>query len=743
MQEAPLRHRIWLWRDYPRAGSPERRVRMRRAIELTQIPADTTIRITANAYYVLYVNGAWVSRGPARSTHGRRAFDELDVRPYLKTGRNVFAVLVYRVGVATFIDTNEGESGLWIDGELVRTDPHWKVAPAEAYLPTATRLTVQLGFQEHYDANLADHWTAPDYDDTRWDKPVVFTPSVFLEPRGIPLLTNALRSPERLIACSVTPSAPGWEASDNPTALYAQEAHVWMPAESDDRPQEVSARLLDFGNEVYGTLLVRAADGDCGTLDLLICESLTGVTPDILAPSPARPAIHFAHRLVLSGKEFEHEFTMPLGFRYLVVIVRGGTFPRAEFLVREQLYPLAVTGRFLSSDPVLNAIWQSCEWTQRRCMSDAYMDCPWREQAQWWGDARVQGQNTFRLSTDTRLFERGLRQIGQTKVPGGLPNAFAPALEHNCVIPDFALTWVMTHFDLYRQTGSLNMFHENRARIDEVLEYFNARTAADGLQHRDPRFWLFLDWCEELFRDGATTVFNLFYLMTLREMAAFSGESVFAHRAQALQEAIDARLYDATNRRLCDGLREDGTRVEHQSPHATALAILLGLYPQDHAFWADTILKPLVTGALKKHLQPTPFFMYYIFEAMKALGLRSEVVQCVRNWWGNNITAGFATTPESWMVDGRRGEWSCCHAWSAHPLVQLSELVLGVKPLEPQWRTVRFAPLIEKGASASGIIPTPLGDISVSWDWLGEKPQQQITLPPGIRLEVAPSNRAF
>ena len=36
-------------------------------------------------------------------------------------------------------------------------------------------------------------------------------------------------------------------------------------------------------------------------------------------------------------------------------------------------------------------------------MTDSYVDCPWREQAQWWGDARVQAANTLHLSADPRM----------------------------------------------------------------------------------------------------------------------------------------------------------------------------------------------------------------------------------------------------------------------------------------------------------------------------------------------------
>ena len=82
-------------------------------------------------------------------------------------------------------------------------------------------------------------------------------------------------------------------------------------------------------------------------------------------------------------------------------------------------------------------------------MIDAYVDCPWREQAQWWGDARVQAANTFHLSADARMLKRGIRQIAAQEPPNGLTYGMTPTMSHHCILPDYTLTWVMTIWDYY------------------------------------------------------------------------------------------------------------------------------------------------------------------------------------------------------------------------------------------------------------------------------------------------------
>ena len=114
-------------------------------------------------------------------------------------------------------------------------------------------------------------------------------------------------------------------------------------------------------------------------------------------------------------------------------------------------------------------------------MLDAYVDTPWREQAQWWGDARVQAWNTFHLSGDARLFRRGIYQIGGQTTADGLTYGHAPTMAHNCVIPDFTLIWLVTQWDYYWQTGDLQPFRDQRAVVEGVLAYFAAHTGKNGL----------------------------------------------------------------------------------------------------------------------------------------------------------------------------------------------------------------------------------------------------------------------
>jgi hypothetical protein len=72
--------------------APEQDVLLRRRFTLATVPGSAPLRITADSRYVLYVNGAEVSRGPVRGDASKLSYDAVDLAPQLRPGENVLAV---------------------------------------------------------------------------------------------------------------------------------------------------------------------------------------------------------------------------------------------------------------------------------------------------------------------------------------------------------------------------------------------------------------------------------------------------------------------------------------------------------------------------------------------------------------------------------------------------------------------------------------------------------------------------
>lgn len=725
----------------------------RRNFTLRTVPVRAPIGITADTQYRLTVNGVHLMRGPARGFQTSWPFDTIDIAPYLRKGKNTIAVLVHQVGISTFQYVHQGLAGLLVWGRVEKEDVSsgaaWRVRPAPGYTRVPTRVSVQLGFQEFFDARLDDEsWLAPEYDDSKWLRPrtrnLGCMPWHGLEERGIPPLREEIRFPRGVVATSSGRCAKGYAGAADVVALYASEKHAWRaskgasieaPPTGKDRYHAV---CVDFGKEVVGSLRIVVEGAKGGEIvDTLVTEGLYGLEPGIFDPAGKECHEAFGNRLVLRRGRTEHEQFDAWGYRYAVIVVRNSSKKLKIGLKLHGIgYPLELKGEFQSSNERLNDIYEMCVWTQQCCMLDAYVDCPWREQAQWWGDARVQGANTFVLSADARLMARGIRQIASQDVPNGLTYGHAPTMAHGCILPDFTLTWILTHRDYYWQTGDLSLFEEHKARIHRAFEYFQSMRAPNGLLPYDNRYWLFLDWCP-LFKEGFPTLYNFFYLAALRaaiELFRLSGEEPheYVRREEALVEAIEKHLF--RNGTILGGLSWEGKPVAQNSGHVYAWAILLDLFPDHHQTFLERQLLPIVRGPRKDPLTPSPFFMTYVFDALKKCGRMEETIECIERGWGEMLDRGCTTAVEVWSA--RPGYGSLCHAWSAHPIVHFSNILLGIWQESPAWQTIRFAPTFARATRARGKVATPHGAIESSWEKSGGAVHVALDLPPGVTALV-------
>lgn len=754
----------WIWYDYSGFDLLNSWMDVRRSFRISKVPRKAVICITADTQYRLYVNGRHVHQGPARGFQKSWPCDEVDIAPFLRSGKNVIAARVHQMGVSTFQYLHQGYAGFLLRGKVARVDfstgPEWRVKKSPAFKRYTRRVSLQLGFQEHFDARLDDEkWIKIDYDDRKLLKPEHFVnpgsmPWHSLEPRGIPLLGERRFKPQRVMATASGRCRKQYRDVSDVVQLFLDEKKVWrakvgnltysrdwayvkMPATGQRR---YYALVFDFGKEVVGSVRLKIRNGRGGEIiDSLVCETLTDFTPDILPPDSITCKQAFGNRLILRKGVTEHEAFDYWGFRYLILVVRDTKSPiTAGINLRGVGYPLEIKASFDSSDKRLNSIYGISVWTQLSCMQDAYVDCPWREQAQWWGDARVQAKNTFYLSADARLLARGIRQIGTQEVPNGLTYGHAPTTAHSCILPDFSLVWILTHWDYYWQTGDVSLLKEMSERIHRVLNFFDTSRAKNGLLAYDDRYWLFLDWCD-IFKDGYPTLYNLFYLWALRMAGELfslindkKSSTLYKKRERQLLYTIRRRLFDRERGLLYGGLSWREKPVIQDSPHLQAFAVLLDLFPSTHKDVFEKGLIPFVSGNREHKVVPSPFFMFYIFEALKKGGYNREVIDCIRRWWGEMVDAGSSTTWEVWQPI--RGGESMCHAWSAHPLVHFSNILLGIWQTKPGWREIKFSPAFLDGLnSVRGKVATPLGVVESSWERKGAKIDGYVVVPKGMR----------
>ena len=747
----------------------------RNVIEVPGRASRAVVRVSADARYVLYVNGRRVHQGPARSWPQFQSYDTIDLAPLLTSGDNAICAVAHQVGVPTFSSVYRDASGFLLDGFVevdggvipLSTPEGWLCREATAWRKDVARLTIQMGFQEHFDADQepadwlrADFIEGEDWHEPRVVGPVRCHPWLKLEPRGAPLLAQ---HEEKFVAITGQFSgenARGYKVAEDVYHLpmgeeRKRERAVIENADAMLRGEGVTTIAppeeghfamvtLDLGQTRTGHIMLDIVDaaGD-EIIDILYTEQVDKNGGPVLIPLDSGSACEeaTADRYRCRAGPQRWESFHYKGMRYATLVFRNLTKPMAirHIGLRQVHAAVEDVGAFECSDATLNEIWRVGRETLRNCMFDAYVDCPWREQAQWWGDARVQFRVNAYAFGDVSLFERGIRQVARSQASDGSLHAHPPSDAPNHRLPDFMLTWVGSLWDYYFHTGHTSLLKECLPVLRGVMEFFQKHESASGLIGGFDGFWVFLDW-QSLYKNDFSALLNMMYLQALRYASAICdviGEEKLAENylatANRVQGAVEKHFWDARGRVWRDGFDPgSGKMVEEVSQHANALAMLLRLKPEGHQVIAKDVLLKTANSRRGKILAASPFFYAYVLEALAEGNYREETIRIIREKWGEMIEKGATTFWEIWEPTYH----SRCHAWSASPVYHLSQQVLGVMPVEVGWKKVRVAPWMGKLDFARGRVPTPLGVIMVEWERVGDDQLvARVELPGGIQGE--------
>ena len=778
-QNAPWKAQ-WCWTQKHLARPWNSYAYFRRTVTLTGEPRRAVVRLSADARYTLFVNERRVHQGPARSFPEHQSFDTIDIAQYLEVGVNSICAIVHQFGVPTFASQYRDISGFLLDGEIegedqsvaLHTPRDWLCREAKGWRKDVARLSVQLGFQEHFDADAdPPDWMHPAFVEKTadgWAKPWIAGPVgchpwLDLESRGVPLLAQHVENfisvagqfkgengrgykitPDVCHFVSQEPRKKERNLLEKAQAMLTDDAEATVIASPID--SEFIMAVLDLGTYRTGHIILDIAEavGD-EIIDVIFSEDLDKTGGPLLrdaaeGPDPCQAAPAFRYRCRPGAQRWES--FQYLGLRYATLIFRNIEKDKPlkvrHVALRQVHADLENIGAFECSDERLTQIWRIAKNTQLNCSFDALVDCPAREQAQWCGDARVQSKVIAYAFGDFTLLERGIHQVAQSQATDGSLHAHPPADIPGHRLPDFMMAWVGSLWDHHFHTGRTDLARECLPAMHRLFEFFKRQESLSRLIGGFAGFWVFLDWAAVRKADYSATL-NLMYLQAMRWAASLcqvAGEVAHAARymtsAEALATSIDTHFWDAAGKVWRDGFDPVKNRpVEEISQHANALAILLNLHPEAHAkIVRDVLLKP-AHARRSKIVTASPFFYACVLNAIIQAGLRNEAVALIREKWGTLLDRGATTFWEHWEPTG-----SLCHAWAASPLYLLSTQLLGVTAMELGWAKVRIAPTLGDLEFARGVVPSPLGPIRVEWEKGGEDQLAvRIDLPEGMEAE--------
>ena len=114
---------------------------------------------------------------------------------------------------------------------------------------------------------------------------------------------------------------------------------------------------------------------------------------------------------------------------------------------------------------------------------------------------------------------------------------------------------------------------------------------------------------------------------------------------------------------------------------------------------------------------------------------RYDEMQSCLGPWHDSVNYGLSTFVEE------NSYWrSLCHAWSAHPVLEFQQRILGVTPTEPGFARIKIEPHRCGLTHANGSVCTPHGMIEVAWRLVEGKFELAVTKPVGIEATILAPN---
>ncbi|MDP9081691.1 MAG: alpha-rhamnosidase [Bacteroidota bacterium] len=706
----------------------------RKNLDLAAKPSSFVIHVSADNRYKLFVNGTLVSLGPARGDTYYWNYETVDLAPYLITGKNTIAALVwneaqYRPEAQISVRTGFIIQGNLPAEEVLNTNTTWKCMRDMGHQPVPG-FFFAASKGEMVDMNLAakGDWTATNYDDTTWPfAGKIMGGTLKGMAWGIDWALVPSTLPQREMTYQRIPKLRSATNVNVPAAFPQTKTAVTIPANT------TAVILLDqtFETNAYVTLNFsggKDAGISLGYAEVLFDKGSNGRRKSNRNDVDGKDFIGRIDSLLSNGSNGQSFTTLNFRtFRYLRLIVKT----KDEPLVIDDLYgtftgyPFKQAAVFNTDNAEIKQILDIGWRTARLNAWETYTDCPYYEQLQYIGDTRIQALISYYNSSDDRLARNALTEIDHSRLAEGVTRSCYPT-KGTQIISTFSLWYICMLHDYWMYKPDGGFIKDKLVGERTILDFFSKYQQPDGSLKNTP-YWAFVDWAGNMSgdvkgKDGSAAIYDLQLLWAYQwaaEMEAKIGlqdyARIYNQKAAQLKATIQRKYWDPVKKLYADTREKTG-----YSQHVNSLAILTGM--------VNTVDMPAMANLLlsdKNLTQCTVYFQYYLNQALIKAGKGNDYM----NWLGiyrENIAMGMTTWAEDSSLKTVRSE---CHAWGASPNIEFYRTVLGIDSYAPGFKKVKIEPHLGTMTNASGEIPHPDGKVAVSYLLAGSKWKININLP--------------
>lgn len=713
------------WVGFP-AGRTGKALYFRNAYTLDNPIARARAYISGVGWYEFRINGRKVGDRvlePAQSEYSRRVlYSTYDVTEYLDPGSNVFGAIVGAgwYGVPKLVAQIEvafadGTTRQMITNGRNNNDVDlWKVSDGPI-------VSSSVFDGEVYDARLEKpDWDRSTGDEAGYVHGGAWVSSMVVDPPGGILVPQTME-PVRIVDS--------------------------MRARSIDQPKP-GIFVLDNGQNLAGWAALTAA-GKCDTaVTMRFSECLYEdgtVNQENLRYAEARDRYVFSKD---GTQTWEPRFTYH-GFRYIQVEGFPGEPTVDSIETKVVRSDVAPTGRFKSSDPLVNRIEKSVRWTEVSNLHGLPTDCPQRaERMGWLNDMAARSEELIYNFDVSRFLPKWLDDIGDAQDPvSGAVSDTAPFRWGARPGDPVSVCYALIPWLLYQHFGDKRVLETHFPGMKRWADYLTSR-AKDHIVEDG----YIGDWAppvtEAIVGSIGTSavsahtpsalISSAHYYHLLRLLARISEVIDRSEDGRKFRE-LAASVHGAFNRRFWDE-QTGGYASNNQA--CNSVALYMGLVPDEKkASVLANIVKDVEDHDF--HLTTGNLCTKYIFDVLSEGGKIDTAYRLLTQTsypsWGYMFERGATTMWERWEEGTGIGMNSHNHGMYASIGAWLYKALAGIRVAHDcsGFSNVVIAPKIPSGLkSVDAALDTVRGSIETSWENAEGRFSLTISVPPGVDAEV-------
>jgi alpha-L-rhamnosidase len=431
-----------------------------------------------------------------------------------------------------------------------------------------------------------------------------------------------------------------------------------------------------------------------------------------------------------AGERFQNHFNYR-AFRWVTVSGLDELLATNEITGRLVRTSYRVAGDFECSNPLLNQIYQACQWTYQCLSINGYtVDCPHREKLGYGGDAHATcetGLSQFDLGA---FYTKWLMDWRDCQDPSGEMPHTAPQYMGGGG-PGWGGICVVLPWELYLRQGDRGILETSYASIQKWLGFLESKSSenllrpfpAFGLPSVERAEWSFLgDWVApgrgqqpgQRVDDNTVLFFNNCYWLLNLDLAAQIAD-VLGHRNDAaryrarhaeVSRKVQGQFFNATNNSYANG----------EQPYLV-FPLIVGVTPPELRPRVEEQLVHTILETDKGHINSGMHGCWLLFDYLMAHDRNDLIYTMVSQTnypgWGYMISQGATTIWEEW-----NGNNSRLHSTLLAVGNWFSEGIAGLRPdpTQPGYKRFLVQPAPVGGLTwARARFDSPYGLIRSEW----------------------------